>query len=115
MAACRATDTTIEMGVEVISQVPRIFVIEDVISEAEGRLIIDMASKKLKRSRAGGDGGREDHTRTSRTAWLDRTEHPILDTIYRRAADILGIDEGILYSNKNVESMQVVHYDVGML
>ncbi len=62
----------------------------------------------------GGDGGMEDSTRTSRTAWLDRTEHPVLDTIYRRAADLLGIDEGILYSNKNVESMQVVHYAVGM-
>ena len=55
----------------------------------------------------------EDDTRTSRTAWLDRTEHIILDTIYRRAADLLGIDENLLYSQKNVESMQVVHYNVG--
>ena len=102
-----------ELGLEVISISPRIFVIENVLSEAEGQLVIDLATKKLQRSRAGGDGGMEDDTRTSRTAWLDRAEHPVLDTIYKRAADLLGIDEGLLHPHKNVESMQVVHYGIG--
>eukprot|EP01084_Bolivina_argentea_P288795 495737_1 len=110
VSKCR-DDGSIDMGIEIISQEPRIFVIENVISDTELQLIIDLATKKLVRSRAGGDGGLEDSTRTSRTAWLDRTEHPILDSIYRRAADILMIDEKLLHSNKNVESMQVVHYD----
>ncbi len=52
VAACRDTES-MEMGVEVVSQEPRIFVIEDVISAVEGQLIIDLATKKLKRSRAG--------------------------------------------------------------
>eukprot|EP00486_Rosalina_sp_Unknown_P007558 CAMPEP_0201576684 /NCGR_PEP_ID=MMETSP0190_2-20130828/22626_1 /ASSEMBLY_ACC=CAM_ASM_000263 /TAXON_ID=37353 /ORGANISM="Rosalina sp." /LENGTH=350 /DNA_ID=CAMNT_0048007831 /DNA_START=62 /DNA_END=1111 /DNA_ORIENTATION=+ len=111
-SACR-DEGSMEMKIEVISQEPRIFVIENVMSDTEAQLIIDLASAKLVRSRAGGDGGMEDDTRTSRTAWLDRTEHPVMDTIYRRAADLLGIDENLLYSQKNVESMQVVHYDVG--
>ena len=99
------------MGIEIISQEPRIFVIENVMSDTEAQLIIDLASVKLVRSRAGGDGGMEDDTRTSRTAWIDRTEHPVMDSIYRRAADLLGIDESLLYSQKNVESLQVVHYN----
>jgi len=112
VAGCRSTGR-IERGIEVISESPRIFVIEDVLSEAEGQLVIDLATTKLVRSRAGGDGGMEDDTRTSRTAWLDRAEHPVLDTIYRRAADLLAVDEALLHSVKNAESMQVVHYDVG--
>jgi len=45
-------------------------------------------------------------------AWLDRTEHFILDTIYKRAGDILNISETLLWSHKNMENLQVVHYDV---
>ena len=112
VSLCRDTEP-FEMGIEVISQEPRIFVIENVISDAEAQLIIDLATAKLVRSRAGGDGGMEDETRTSRTAWIDRTEHPVMDTIYRRAADLLNIDESLLFIEKNVESLQVVHYDVG--
>lgn len=102
-----------EMQLEVVSLKPKIYVIENTMSDFEAQVVINLATPKLHRSRAGQDGGMEDETRTSRTAWLDRTEHPVLDTIFRRAADILNIDEQLLYSHKNVESLQVVHYYPG--
>ena len=35
-------------------------------------------------------------TRTSRNTWVKREQSPIIDTIYRRAADLMKIDEALL-------------------
>jgi prolyl 4-hydroxylase len=60
-----------------------------------------------------GGGSRRSETRTSRNAWVARDSSPVIDTIYRRAADLLNIDEKLLISHKNAEDMQVVHYELG--
>ena len=56
-------------------------------------------------------------TRTSKNAWLKRLHSPIIDSLYKRAADLLQLDERILLTvtgdNNAVEEMQVVHYQVG--
>jgi prolyl 4-hydroxylase len=60
----------------------------------------------------------------SRNTWVSRTKSPILDTINRRAADLLQLDEALLrrrtadeYPDLNTkasiaEDLQLVHYDV---
>merc|ERR1719461_104653 len=103
----------LEIKLEVISKEPRAFLIMNTLSEAETELIIKLSEGKIKRSRAGQDGGLEMNTRTSSNAWLGRKAHYILDTIYRRAADIVNISESLFQPGMKgniVEDMQVVHY-----
>lgn len=54
-----------------------------------------------------------DTQRTSTNSWINRDTSPMIDSLYRRAADLLRIDESLLVHEKNVESLQVVHYGVG--
>ena len=109
MERCRSKDA-VNITIEVISLKPKIFAVENTISDAEADLVIQLADPKMRRSRAGTDGGYVTETRTSETSWLDRKEHFILETIYRRAGDILKVDEALLKNSKNAESLQVVHY-----
>ena len=51
--------------------------------------------------------------RSSENAWVGRHAHPVIDSIHRRIADILGINEYKLHPNFNAEAFQVVHYRVG--
>merc|ERR1712228_97520 len=98
---------------EVISKEPRAFLIMNTLSDAECDLIMELAKPKIKRSRAGQDGGLETNTRTSSNTWLGRKNHYILDTIYRRAAAIMNISESLFHpgaKNNIVEDMQVVHH-----
>lgn len=107
-------DATFEL--EVISQEPRAYLIRNTLSEAECDLIINLSKPKMKRSRAGQGGGLETNTRTSSNAWLGRKEHFILDTIYRRAADIVNISESLFVPGQKgniVEEMQIVWYELG--
>ena len=64
-------------------------------------------------------------TRTSLNSWISRETSPIFDAIYRRAADVLRIDEALLRHRGEdeypewpsrgsiAESLQLVHYDPG--
>ena len=64
------------------------------------------------------------HTRTSKNSWVGRRQSPIMDSIYRRAADLMQIDEALLRQREpherpniehlgtNGEDLQLVHYDV---
>ena len=51
-------------------------------------------------------GARVSSTRTSRNAWVARKTSDITETLFRRAADTLNLDEGILHTNRNAEDMQ---------
>ena len=58
----------------------------------------------------------QDKTRSSRTGWLSRQEHPRLERVFRRFAEVLGIDDSLLqHSGKgaSAERLQVVHYKPG--
>lgn len=62
-------------------------------------------------------------TRTSRNSWVERERSPIIDAVYRRAADLARIDEALLRrrspeevphvkTKKSIaETLQLVHYD----
>ena len=86
---------------------------------------------KLHRSTTAGDAVTEESrdstraTRTSQNTWVYRERDTMIDTIYRRAADLLRIDEALLRprskeeyphlksTNSLAEALQLVHYDPG--
>eukprot|EP01084_Bolivina_argentea_P026279 48846_1 len=110
---CRDKDGKgyIELDIEVLSLYPPIFKIMGTISSIESQYIIDYATPKVLRSRAGQHGGMVTDTRTSFNTWIGRSSHPIITTIYNRAADILGLERDDMKINS--EQLQVLHYDVG--
>lgn len=94
-------------------------------------MMILTTGMKLHRSTTAGDTTRDaerDRTRNTRTSlntWIYRENDLIVDTIYRRASDLLRIDEALLrprseeeYPNLKskgslAEALQLVHYDPG--
>jgi prolyl 4-hydroxylase len=127
----RASDQqTMNMTLKVLSVAPRVFQIDNFLSEVEVQHIVKLASGiTLKKSLTGDEKGepRVDNnikTRTSYNSWVSRQESPIIDAIYRRAADLLRIDEALLRDraddefpdlhdkNTIAEDLQLVHYDV---
>lgn len=117
------------MTLKVLSCAPRVFEIRNFLSHVEVDHIVHMATgMKLSLSTTSGADGldrREDtKTRTSKNSWVGRTKSPIMDSIYRRAADLMQIDEALLrrrdvnerpdidHVGTNAEDLQLVHYDV---
>ena len=71
-----------------------------------------MASPNVQISSVGNTatGAFTSNTRTSRNTWVGRNGSSITETLYRRAADVLNVEEGLLHPHTNAEEMQVVHY-----
>lgn len=92
---CQTPDP-LSFELEVVSKEPRVFIISQFLSEFEAELIIDTAKPKLHNSTVGnkfGGGARSSTTRTSSNAWISRATGPFYDSLYRRAADLLRVDE----------------------
>lgn len=123
----------LNMTLKVISCAPRVFEIPNFLSETEVNHIMDLALGEDLHLSSVGDSDEEEvedenkisSTRTSFNSWLPREKSPIIDTVYRRAADLMRIDEALLRSRpdgeypdlktkKNIaESLQLVHYEDG--
>jgi prolyl 4-hydroxylase len=122
----------LNMTVRVISCSPRAFKIVDFLSEAEVNHIMHLTTgMKLHRSTTAGgseiDSLRDNtkDTRTSLNTWVYRKKDAVIDTLYRRAADLLRIDEALLRPRSEdeyphmdsrrslAEALQLVHYNVG--
>jgi prolyl 4-hydroxylase len=96
---------------EVASLTPRVIVIPNFLSTFEADAIIEMSKNQVKGSTVGDiEQAREDTTRTSRNTWIPRSKSPLTETLFRRAADVLNVDEALLHTKSNVEDIQVVHY-----
>lgn len=109
---CQDT-TPVTAKLQVVSTRPKVFIIDDFLSHHEADHIKALASPKVKESTVGnneGGGVLTSSTRTSKNTWIPRSSSKVTDTISRRVADVLGLDEAILWTTKNVEDMQVVHY-----
>ena len=98
-----------------ISLQPRAFVIKNFINDFEASEIIRLASPSLALSQVGdGEAGRfASNTRTSFNTWIRRDRNPIIDTLFKRASDLIQIDESLLTRDKCAEDLQVVHYENG--
>ena len=116
------------MTMTVLSCAPRVFEIRNFLSPQEVEHVLQLAGGiQLGKSRTGTNGFQEKdetNTRTSRNSWIPREKSPIIDSIYRRAADLTRIDEALLRQRSNnehrelghsaslAETLQLVHYDV---
>ena len=138
----------LDMKLEVISCAPRVFQIDNFLSDVEIEHIIGLVqdgSRNISLSQStvhpgggsysteesGGTDGQQSNeqtdkaTRSSTNAWIEREASPIIDAIYRRAADLLRIDESLLRHRSDeehpelatdhsiAERMQLVHYAEG--
>jgi hypothetical protein len=122
---------TLNMTLKVLSIAPRVFEIHDFLSKTEIDHILQIATKvELSRSMVGDtkDISKHNGTETSRTSfnsWIQRSKSPIIDAIYRRAADLMRIPEALFrnraqdempeFTTKKslAEQLQLVHYDPG--
>lgn len=130
----RDKEPMLNMTLKVLSCAPRAFEIDNFLSQIEVDHIMYLTTGlNLHRSTTAGDNSnsvdsKRDSTRDTRTSlntWVYREKDLIIDTIYRRAADLLRIDEALLrprskdeYSHLKssqslAEALQLVHYDVG--
>ena len=116
----------LNMTLKAISCAPRVFEVLNFLSEVEVVHLMELAAAETLAKSSTGDGqqGAEvSNTRTSYNSWLERERSPIVDVIYRRAADLLRIDEALLRYRGDgeypdletegtiAEALQLVHYD----
>lgn len=123
-------ESTKEYKVKVASVTPRVFTIDNFLSDDECDHIIQQAEQQGLEASTVVSGGssanrlRSSSTRSSYNAWVAREASNTTDTIYRRAASLLGMDESlfrhrsydhldIASHNSLAEMMQVVRYQVG--
>ena len=94
----------LNMTLKVVSCAPRVFEIPNFLSQVEVDHIMDLALAEDLHLSLTGDSKSEkvegedgiSSTRTSFNSWLERERSPIVDSVYRRAADLLRIDEALL-------------------
>lgn len=118
----------LNLTIKAVSCAPRAFEIHNFLSDVEVDYLLDLVRhQNLVRSTTGQTNGEVSDTRTSTTTWLSRDSDPVLNVIFRRAADVLRIDEALLRQrepgelsdvlplshDKINEDLQVVHYDKG--
>jgi hypothetical protein len=106
------TSAPVDMQLEVVSLLPRVFVIDHFLSDFEVEEIIKLAAPAVHQSVVGdpSTGVLTSSSRTSSNAWIKRERTPVIHSIYSRAADLLHLDEPNLVKRRAVEDMQVVHY-----
>lgn len=124
----RVPEPVMNMTLKVLSCAPRVYEIADFLSPLEVRHILQLAGQEdLKKSTTGDPKVKQEFskTRTSKNSWIERERSPIVDAIYRRAADVMRIDEALLRHRVDgerpdfpahqslAELLQLVHYDVG--
>lgn len=98
------------------SVTPKVFLIPRFLSDFECDEIINLARPTTRASRVGdynAGGASLSSTRTSKNSWITRSKNAITETLSLRAADVMQIDEKLLYSNGISEELQVVHYTAG--
>lgn len=122
----------LNMTLRVLSCAPRVFEIDNFLSAVEVEHILGIAeATTLDESTLGDEKSKSRRVRTSRNTWVSRSQSAVTDAIYRRAADLMRIDEALMrnraptdempnipkgrpYTDKSIaEELQLVHYSVG--
>lgn len=110
-----------------VSVAPRVLAMEHFLSDAEADHIMNLVLSQQHKLSRSTTNGHLSETRTSTTTWVPRHSDIIVDTIFRRVANVLQIDESLLrhrgpdeavVTNGNVsthrainEDLQIVHYN----
>lgn len=96
-----------------VSTSPAAFEIQTFLSDEEADHLIELGQGQMKRSTVQSSTS---NVRTSRNAWLRRGASSITERISRRATDVLGVEEHVMWEDNqggHAESMQLVHYSPG--
>eukprot|EP00978_Attheya_sp_CCMP212_P019791 scaffold55810_cov40-Attheya_sp.AAC.3 len=124
---------SMELTLQVVSCAPRVFQMDHFLSPVEIQHLLQMAeTADMKKSTVHPGGGsgeaadngahRDDTTRSSTNAWVHREESPIVNALYRRAADVFQIPEQLMrrrgteeraMGSSIAEALQLVHYGPG--
>lgn len=121
--------SAMNLTLKVLSCDPRVFEIKNFLSPVETEHILSLANVLgLGKSTMGSDSGVTDSqdARTSHHTRVKREQTQVIDAIYRRAADLLQIDEALLRTRDEseyhptaigtrsiAEAAQLVHYSEG--
>ena len=117
------SEDPVDITLEVVSSEPKVLMINNFLSHFECDLLIELGRDRMKDScigTAATGGSKKTQHRTSRNGWIYRSESPFLDSIYRRTAHLLKIDEALLKGHGRIEGvvnaaepLQIVNYQVG--
>uniref|UniRef100_A0A7S3PZP9 Fe2OG dioxygenase domain-containing protein n=2 Tax=Chaetoceros debilis TaxID=122233 RepID=A0A7S3PZP9_9STRA len=123
----RDQNELLNMTLKVISVRPRAYEINNFLSQSEVDHIISTAKKSNMQLSTTGSGNvhteSKTKTRTSKNTWVGRETDQVFDTLYRRAADLLRIDEALFRQRDSserpdfptngaiAEQLQLVHYN----
>jgi prolyl 4-hydroxylase len=118
MRKYRDTHVTLNLTLTVLSCAPRVFEIKNFLSDVEVQHILDVARETdLVRSTVvgGTDGSKEtSDVRTSQQSWMERHRDFVIDAIYKRAADVLQMNEALLRLRRKNEIPEFVDSDIGV-
>jgi len=119
---CRDTQPLRFMVEQLYEKDPRVYKISNFIHPFEAKHIIEISQKYMERSTVGdGRNRRQDPTRTCTNTWLSMNHTRIVETLYHRIGDVLGIAKWkmnvkstVMDNNGNVEGvashMEVIHF-----
>lgn len=132
MRPYKATQPILNLTLKALSCSPRVFEIQNFLSNVEVDHILHniiptlSLSKSTTSATSNQQKNNTSETRTSRTSWIARNTDMIIDGIHRRAADVLQIHESLLRWRRPTEipefpdsmisiaeRLQVVHYEEG--
>ena len=127
----RDTYPSMNLTLKVLSCAPRVFEIQNFLGDLEVEHILQVAQEKelttsTTKAGAKSQATEQESSRTSTNTWVPRHQSIILDAIYRRAADVMQIDEKFFRYRRPLEipefdeskvsiseNLQLVHYNVG--
>jgi len=107
---CRGKEE-LNLRVEQMNErMPRVFKIDNFVSEFEAGHIIQQAERFLRRSMVGdGENARQDPSRTSSNTWLAMNGTKVIQSIYRRIGDMLGIDKARMSAEAATHQIRGLH------
>lgn len=109
---CQST-TPVKLELEVVSVKPKVFIIENFLNAFESDEIVRIAKPAMFPSEVGSRESFPSESRTSQNGWIERQRSSVMDSLYRRAADVIQVKEELLYPQYSAEYIQVVHYKQG--
>eukprot|EP00591_Stephanopyxis_turris_P009898 CAMPEP_0195517946 /NCGR_PEP_ID=MMETSP0794_2-20130614/11835_1 /TAXON_ID=515487 /ORGANISM="Stephanopyxis turris, Strain CCMP 815" /LENGTH=480 /DNA_ID=CAMNT_0040646831 /DNA_START=1 /DNA_END=1443 /DNA_ORIENTATION=+ len=116
----RSPESTMTMTLSVLSCAPRVFEVENFLSDVEVDYIMKVGQEVIT-----DNAKTENFDGTDVESKINREHSPIIDTVYRRAADLLRIDEALLRNRHEheypdlgskrsiAEGLDIVHHNVG--
>jgi len=95
------------LAMETLSLIPRLFKIDNFLTDDEANYVIKIAAPKMEKSHVvEDDGGKLHKSRTSSSTWLWKNEGNVITDIDKRVANLTHIPT----KERLEEAMQVVHY-----